>query len=236
MGINNPSPAPPGHLSLDEAAFWVTLTIFGTGLYLVSDHPLWGAILMAVGVIGLIYAIRKTLPIAGYKTWIVVVSLLVATPTIGYDVYLRLTSPEAPIPTAQPSLNPLHNDASRWRLVHGLSLDTPLIKGVCVAHIHHYQVPYSESFADDLKQVLDVVGWKTYQSVFLTKFPQGVSIRVRDEISGRCAERLRSRLDGIRIAVPMIETVPQEIAPTSPDFSWYCPGCFEIRIGNEPGQ
>jgi hypothetical protein len=75
--------------NLDEAIFWIALTIFGTGLYLVSDQAIWGGIMVVVGLGGLLYSLRQHLPATSYKTWIVVVSMAAATASAGYDIYLR---------------------------------------------------------------------------------------------------------------------------------------------------
>lgn len=81
----------------EEAIFWVALTIFGTGLYLVSDAHLWGGALLVIGLIGLLYSLRHEMTPGGYRTWIVVVSVGVATIVSGYDLYQRNQEPPQPI-------------------------------------------------------------------------------------------------------------------------------------------
>jgi hypothetical protein len=78
-----------GAMPLEEAHFWIALTIFGAGVYLVRDEPLWGGPLVAVGIIWLIYALRHHFAPKTYKFWIVLFAMCVATGTTGADLYQR---------------------------------------------------------------------------------------------------------------------------------------------------
>lgn len=84
-----PPPAAESGMGLNEAVFWIFLTVFGTGLYLVSDQHLWGALLVVIGALGLVYSLRRHLPPTPHRTWIVVVTMLISAAVMGYDIYLR---------------------------------------------------------------------------------------------------------------------------------------------------
>jgi hypothetical protein len=71
----------------EESIFWIALTIFGTGLYLVIDDHQWGGLLLVVGVLGLIYSLRHELGSGSYRSWIVIVTMAIAVATAGYDIY-----------------------------------------------------------------------------------------------------------------------------------------------------
>lgn len=44
--------------SLLVTIFWVGLTVFGTGLYLMPEERLWGTILTLVGLAGILFSVR----------------------------------------------------------------------------------------------------------------------------------------------------------------------------------
>ena len=39
-------------MSLDDAIFWITITVFGAGLYLVPEYRVWGIALRIIGALG----------------------------------------------------------------------------------------------------------------------------------------------------------------------------------------
>jgi hypothetical protein len=86
-------PHEPGGMGLQEAHFWIALTIFGSGVYLLRDEPLWGGPLFVVGIIWLIYSLRQHLAPNQYRLWIVTLAMAAATLTTGYDFYERFVSP-----------------------------------------------------------------------------------------------------------------------------------------------
>jgi hypothetical protein len=51
-------------MSLAQVAFWVFLTIFGTGLYLMPELKIFGGVLVVFGLLGILFTIRKALTIA----------------------------------------------------------------------------------------------------------------------------------------------------------------------------
>lgn len=44
-------------MPINEALFWVSITVFGTGLYFIPDHKMLAAALIVVGLIGAVYSI-----------------------------------------------------------------------------------------------------------------------------------------------------------------------------------
>jgi hypothetical protein len=78
-----------GGMPREEAHFWIALTIFSAGIYLVRDEPLYGGPLVFIGVCYLIYALRHHFATTEYKTWIVIFAMGTAGLMTGYDVYQR---------------------------------------------------------------------------------------------------------------------------------------------------
>jgi hypothetical protein len=88
----NPPPTETKAMSLDDAIFWIGVTVFGTGLYLMPEHQIWGIALIAVGVTGILYSIREHLKGgAANRKWaiIMVLSALIICAAVGYDIYDR---------------------------------------------------------------------------------------------------------------------------------------------------
>lgn len=103
----------------EEALFWIFLTIFGTGLYLVFDHPFPGAVIMLFGIVGLAYSLRQHLHATSYKTWIVIIAMTVTAVTSGYDVYLRIYTNNAD------NSGKSQTTSSSLQSVHGADVVTP---------------------------------------------------------------------------------------------------------------
>jgi hypothetical protein len=76
-----------GGMGLQEGHFWIGLTVFGTGLFLVKEDYLWGGILCLVGAIWLFYALRHDLAPKLYRLVIASIVIGVAVITTGYDIY-----------------------------------------------------------------------------------------------------------------------------------------------------
>lgn len=82
----------PGHqfsMSLDDAIFWIALTVFGAGLYFVIDAQTYGLILIAMGATGLTWATRYHVPKPYFRTAAAVIALLATWALIGYDIHVR---------------------------------------------------------------------------------------------------------------------------------------------------
>jgi hypothetical protein len=104
-----------GGMPLEQANFWIALTIFGAGISLVRNEPLWGGPLVFIGVCYLIYALRHNFIPTAYRTWIVVFAMGAAVLTTGYDIYQRNWSsspgqPSPPLAAPKESVAPSHPD------------------------------------------------------------------------------------------------------------------------------
>ena len=94
-------------MSLDDTIFWIGLTVFGTGLYLVAELHAWGLALIMIGAAGIIYSVRGHLrrPSVGRLS---VLLMIVTWAIVGYDIYARnVGSPFKPQLT-----QPVHSPAS----------------------------------------------------------------------------------------------------------------------------
>ena len=57
-------------------------------------------------------------------------------------------------------------------------------------------MPYSETYADDLKAVLNVVDWKFHEVFATEELPRGLSLRSFETgLSRTCLDTLRERLN-----------------------------------------
>jgi hypothetical protein len=93
-----------GVMALEEAHFWIALTIFGSGIYLVRDEPWYGGPLVLVGTVWLIYALRRHFRPRAYQLWIVLVVMGCAIALTGYDVWSRREVAPS-IPASTPSVD-----------------------------------------------------------------------------------------------------------------------------------
>jgi len=133
--------------------------------------------------------------------------------------------------TSQPP-NPIHDEATKWRLTRNLHYFSSKLPVKCEVVIVRYQMPYSETYADDLKEVLSAIDWKFHEVFAKEELPRGLSLRSFETGKSRaCLDALRQRLNDINPA-------------PNPSWSWIerptvymtdCSDhCVEVDIGNAP--
>jgi hypothetical protein len=140
---------------------------------------------------------------------------------------LAKISPPSPMP------NPLHDEATKWRLAKNLRYLSSRTANLCEVVIVRYQESYSEHYSDDIKDLLTVVGWNYHEAFASTELPTRLSLRaVNHGESYACEEMFRQRLNN-------------DIQPAlNPPWSWAsgadmkymkeCSGpCFELDVGNK---
>ena len=93
-------------MSFDDALFWIALTIFGTGLYLVNDSHLYGLALIVIGGAGLAWSIRTHIPRSSLRMGAFAVAMVMTWAVVGYDIYERHQ-------TASLSIYPLPDKGAR---------------------------------------------------------------------------------------------------------------------------
>jgi hypothetical protein len=136
--------------------------------------------------------------------------------------------------------NPLHSDGIKWKLTSGLAFvihDKEIIKK-CKIIINKEQTPYSETYAQDLKDILNVLNWQFDEMVSDSPLPRGLSITaVNQQPAQECAQMFSQRLSsdlkwhGAPLAVQVRWAMPNNI----PSHLFTCGGgCVEIEIGNDP--
>jgi hypothetical protein len=79
-------------MSLDDAIFWIAITVFGAGLYLVPEFKAWGLMLMVGGAAGVLYSIRAHVRRPERPRGIMVVLMILTWAVVGYDIYERHTT------------------------------------------------------------------------------------------------------------------------------------------------
>jgi hypothetical protein len=102
-----PSPpkmsAPRFSMSLEDAVFWIALTVFGTGLYIVADYHIYGLVLIIIGVLGLAWSSRGHMPRSSWKTGTLILAMLITLSVAGYDIYDRHYNQKPTPPDTNPS-------------------------------------------------------------------------------------------------------------------------------------
>ena len=167
----------------------------------------------------------------------------------GPDIYLRSLAPTAPLSVSPPSStgqapsasatasadngSPRRDDAKKWAIAQELVTGAAKIGTACVAIVDHYPTPYSEAISADLADAFTTIQWKHFHYISTAELPRGISFRASDKNGIACAELVRQAMG---LAIPPVERLPSPVSPTSIDYFFACPGCFEIRIGNEPEQ
>ena len=96
----------------------------------------------------------------------------------------------ASIPIAPPMPNPIHDEATKWRIasaLHLISLNPGAnINGPCEAVIVRYPASsYAEDYALDIKQIFGAIEWK-YSEIFAkSTLEKGLSVKAAYKGSGQ---------------------------------------------------
>jgi hypothetical protein len=165
-------------------------------------------------------------------------SMLGLTGGVALALWLSPLLIEQPAPSASDiiSPNPIHDAATKWKMarnLHHLSSNKLALGDNCEIVIVRYQLPYSETYSNDLKEVLGIIGWK-FHEVFSTEqlFP-GLSLKSFVKgLPRTCLDALKQRFDndaqpGSRVGWDWIDTPTKYMAECSGQ-------CVEIDIGNDP--
>ena len=89
-------------------------------------------------------------------------------------------------PVAAPYVNPLHDKDTKWKVTQGLrlwSLRNDPHSPECQITIIRYPETYSEDYAADFKEILDVVGWKYTEHLVDGTLRKGISVRAIHDIT-----------------------------------------------------
>jgi hypothetical protein len=86
-------------MSRDDAIFWVGVAVFGDGLYLVADHPMYGIPLIFAGVGLLMWSNRGHMPRPPLRFAALIAALLITAGIAGYDLYDRYLGNSSKVPT-----------------------------------------------------------------------------------------------------------------------------------------
>jgi hypothetical protein len=137
--------------------------------------------------------------------------------------------------------NPLHSDAVKWKLTSDLayvSHDGGIKK--CKIIINKDSTQYSETYTQDLKDILNVVNWQFDEMVSDYPLPRGMSITaVNQELAQGCAQMFSQRLssDVKWHGAPLAVQVRWAMSNNIPSHLFSCGGgCIEIGIGDDPEQ
>jgi hypothetical protein len=142
----------------------------------------------------------------------------------------------SPSPPKAAFVNPIHDDAVKWKLARDLRILSSKINGKCDTIIVRYQGPYSEHYADDLIEVLKTVGWGIKQHFASDQLPNDLSLRTTESgISRECADALKQRLDNTAEGrTGSLHTSLTVVSARTPYMNTCSSECTEIDIGNDP--
>jgi hypothetical protein len=152
------------------------------------------------------------------------------------------TPPRAPAATPLPAyVNPIHDDASKWKVAHELRRYYSLGIPECKIVIVRYQTDYDEVYAADLKDLLSTVGWPFEERFASSTLPRGMTIRaVRGGMTSRCAGLLAGTVRVFGRPAPGAGQPPidqSEIVDLAkaPDYLKTCgDNCLEVSLGLAP--
>jgi hypothetical protein len=255
-------PAIPG-TSESEKNFAVALAahgaLFGTGLLQLAAHDWWfGGVYTVGGALGLMSVtplIRARFEVlrSPRSLWTAItVTWLFLAANIGFSSYAWWTAPPsissaahtppaAPAPLEPTSLNPLQGVSAKWVLSQNLSKSP--FKSNCNLVVVRYPSVYADRLAENLKEVLDAVGWKYREMLASSPLPRALSLRSLENGPSRpCANVLFEKFNGsgLRYSSPEVSGnlpvslnwIPENAIP---QYIKDCPEpCVEIGVGNEP--
>jgi hypothetical protein len=251
--------------------FFVTAT--GTGALLYDSHPWFGGFAALFGVAGLgitiILLIRyrpKTfhaliVAIAAFIATLVFLSYVTVTRPTAEDLRIekqRADDVEAQLETARTAaaaayVNPLHDNGTKWKVTQGLRLWSFRSTAAdphspdCQISIIRYPETYTEVYAADFKEIMDVGGWKYTEHIADGTLPKGISFRglksrpltTRSDPSEECTAVLFNRIyaDGRTRSGSHMNNDFKLLTPAeASDFLNHCSpgvGCVEVNFGNE---
>jgi len=177
--------------------------------------------------------------------WIVLLVLLVFGPPtlVGWFSHANMNQPGPP--PAASFVDPVHDDAVKWRIAEGIRAATiaGLLSAKCHVTIVTLQEPYAEDYAVDLRRILDVVNWEHDERFAAGPVDRGITVRgVTDQIQSRaCAVTLANQLksyartrSGGSIGDPLRWTMTAD----APDYLKQCPEglCIEVDFGNDDSR
>jgi hypothetical protein len=103
-------------LSRDDALFWIGVAVFGDGLYLVAEHPMYAVPLITAGVALLAWSNRGHMPKPRLRLAALILAMAITCGIAGYDLYERhFGNPLAPpqeVPAVRTNSTPLSPE--RW--------------------------------------------------------------------------------------------------------------------------
>ena len=144
-------------------------------------------------------------------------------------------NPTVPAKPVDRRKNPLNDNAAKWGVVSRLhnSLTHSNVTR-CPISIMRYQLPYAETFADDLKAILTVLDWPFQEHFASVQEPRGLTVKSsdRNKVSRRCGDEIHSALRNSATWRGGTWNVGKAYFPRDKD----CVDCIEIDIGNDPDQ
>ncbi len=171
--------------------------------------------------------------------WFLAVALFAFGPPILVGVFSKPGTGRTP-PAA--FVNPLHEDAVKWRIAEGIRSAT--IGGALSEHCHativSLQDQYAQDYAADFRKILDVINWKYNERFATSPVDRGITVRgVAGEIqSMACAITLANQLRtyGHTRTGSSLGNVLRWISTSDvPDYLKDCPQglCIEVDFGND---
>ena len=76
-------------MSRDDALFWIGVAVFGDGLYLLAEHPMYAVPLITAGVALLAWSNRGHMPKPPLRLAALIIAMAATCAFVGYDLYDR---------------------------------------------------------------------------------------------------------------------------------------------------
>jgi hypothetical protein len=229
----------PSMATLHSVVTWIVTSIFGAGLLLALTENI-KELLKQRGANTLLVRSLDALP--KQLHWERLRGLWWLWAIFGLSGGVALALWLSPFLVGQPSVppvpvvakpNPLHDAAPKWRLAQSLNDLSSKMPAKCDVVIVRYQMPYSETYSDDIKEVLTTIDWKFREAFATEELPRGLSLKgFETGLSRTCLDALKQRFDNDLEPSPY---VPAIWIKTATKYMSECSGqCVEIDIGNAP--
>jgi hypothetical protein len=154
----------------------------------------------------------------------------------------QAASPSQKSPPPESFANPLRSKIVKWQIVAGLRslISTGALNADCKVMIIRLQEPYAEDYADDLKQILNVLGWKYDERFATSTIPKEMTVKADNSPgpSKDCGTALGQRIQNDASSRNGSSLSPHQWMTDEEAQSYRkrqdcTSGCVEVDFGNE---
>ncbi|MBV9017876.1 MAG: hypothetical protein JO058_19675, partial [Alphaproteobacteria bacterium] len=148
-------------------------------------------------------------------------------------------TPQTTEPPTAAAANPIHDKVNRYNVIEGInaSIKSGDVPRDCRVVLVHYSQPYSETYAKEMKTLLELgLRWQVTDLLATTSLPQGISLRAIDKSQGKkCAEAMEIRLRNLTWRGGNLQAFADFVpVDNAPEYLRNCEQpCMEMDVGNE---